>query len=324
MTFGWEAEDIDGNSSIEHINIALNDTTNFVQLNGGVRRITIRTKDFTSSNPLMDILLDGNPNNISAVKLPGLILNGDNKFFVQAVDISGAKSQFISLPNGTKKWFVKKPKGKLLVIDNYGTSDNASTFYSQMMDSLSLSGKFDVYDIQSATQIPPYINITFLETIKLFGYSIWYSDNNPSLDLANASVQKYLDSGGKILFSMQFPQSVDLTSLQGFLPIIADSSDSRSSLISGTKVSANLTQPAYPELQTTSSLFRVRTFYLGQLGVIPIYYFPNLELKGYIGFSNSAKSQFFIGLPLHKVNGGSANVKSLLNKVLLQDFGLTP
>jgi hypothetical protein len=63
---------------------------------------------------------------------------------------------------------------------------------------------------------------------------------------------------------------------------------------------------------------------LGQLGVIPIYYFPDLELKGYIGFSNSAKSQFFIGLPLHKVNGGSANVKSLLNKVLLQDFGLTP
>ena len=206
MTFGWEAEDIDGNASIEHINIALNDTNNFVQLNGGIRRIAIRTKDFTSVNPLMDILIDGNPNNIYSVKLPGLALNDTNKFFVQAVDISGAKSTFISLPNGTKKWFVKKPKGKLLIIDNSNTVDNAPSFYNQMMDSLSLSGKFDVYDFLSPTQAPPYMNITFLETIKLFNYSIWYSDNNPSLDVANASVQKYLDSGGKILLSMQFPK----------------------------------------------------------------------------------------------------------------------
>jgi len=102
----------------------------------------------------------------------------------------------------------------------------------------------------------------------LFGYSIWYSDNNPSLDVANASVPKYLDGGGKILLSLQFPQNVDLTVLQGFLPIIADSSDSRSSLFSGVKISANLTQPSYPELVTTSTLFRARSFYLGQLGAI--------------------------------------------------------
>lgn len=324
MTFGWEAEDIDGNASIEHINIALNDTTNFVQLNGGVRRIAIRTKDFTSANPLMDILIDGNPNNLASIKLQGLIYDNENKFFVQAVDISGAKSSFISLPNGTKKWYVKKPKGKLLIVDNYATSDIAATFYDQMMDSLTMSGKYDVINLHATTQVLPYINITLLETIKLFGYSIWYSDNNPSLDLANAAVQKYLDAGGKIMFSMQFPQSVDLTALQGFLPIISDSSDSRSSLLSGVTVSASLTQPTYPELQTTASLFRVRTFYLGQLGVVPIYYFPNLELKGYIGFSNTAKSLFFIGLPLHRANGGNANVKSLLSKVLFQDFGLTP
>jgi hypothetical protein len=272
----------------------------------------------------MDILIDGNPNNLASVKLPGIQLNSFNIFYVQAVDISGAKSPFISLPNGTQNWFVKKPKGELLIIDNSNTIDNAPTFYNQMMDSLSLSGKFDVYDILSPTQAPPYINITFLETIKLFGYSIWYSDNNPSLDVANASVPKYLEGGGKILLSLQFPQNVDLTVLQGFLPIIADSSDSRSSLFSGVKISANLTQPSYPELVTTSTLFRARSFYLGQLGAIPIYYFPNEELQGYIGFFNSAKSEFFIGLPLHRLNGGNANVKALLSKVLFEDFGLTP
>jgi hypothetical protein len=47
-------------------------------------------------------------------------------------------------------------------------------------------------------------------------------------------------------------------------------------------------------------------------------------LKGYIGFFNSVKSEFFIGLPLHRLNGGSANVKALLSKVLFEDFGLIP
>ena len=193
-----------------------------------------------------------------------------------------------------------------------------------MMDSLGLADKYDVLNLHSTTQIPPYLNITFSETIKLFGYAIWYSDNNPSLDLASASVQKYIDGGGKILLSLQFPQIVDLTALQGFLPIISDSSDSRSSLLANVIISASLTQPAYPDLQTTVSLFRVRSFYLGQLGVIPIYYFPNNELKGYIGFSNTAKTLFFLGLPLHRVNGGNANVKPLLAKVLFDDFGLVP
>lgn len=321
MTFGWEASDLDGDETIEHINIALNDTANFVSLNGSVRRITVRTKDFNSANPQMDILIDGNPNNLAEVKLPGLKLNDDNVFYVQAVDVSGAKSPFISLPGSSKTWYVKKPKGKLLLIDNYTVFDDANDFYSAMMDSLGLYDKYDFYDLQS--QKPPYINITFLETIKLFGYSIWFTDTNPSLDLASSSVSKYLDAGGKVLFSMQFPANVDLTVIQGFLPIIADSSDSRSSIFAGVKISADTTQPVYPNLETSISIFRVRTFYLSQIGVVPIYYFPNNELKGFLGFSNSEKSLFFFGLPLNKVNAGNSNVKALLSKVLFQDFGLT-
>jgi hypothetical protein len=320
MTFGWEAEDLDGNETIEWINISLNDTTKYLSLNGSIRRITIRTSDFSSANPLMEILVDGNPGNIIPEKLEGLKLNADNIFYVQAVDISGAKSPFIQLPDENKSWYVKKPKGHLVIIDNYSAADNANEFYSRMMDSLSLANGFDFYDIQ--TQQPPFLNLTFLETIKLFKYAIWFSDNNPSLDLASASTQKYLDAGGKILFSLQFPQSVDLANIQGFLPIIPDSSDTRNSILAGVKISADSTQPLYPTLEVTSSLFRVRSFYLGQLGVIPVYYFPNNELKGYIGFSNSTNSLFFIGLPLHRLNGGNANVKTLLQKILFEDFNL--
>ncbi|MCK7517597.1 MAG: hypothetical protein MZV64_07710 [Ignavibacteriales bacterium] len=69
---------------MSNINIALNDTTKFnniISYGGSGRIITLRTKDFTSSNPLMDILIEGNPINISFTeKLSGLKLNDDNKF----------------------------------------------------------------------------------------------------------------------------------------------------------------------------------------------------------------------------------------------------
>jgi len=100
MSFGWNVDDLDGLSTILKINIALNDTTdpnNIVALDGSVRTITLRTKEFNSSNPKMEILIEGIETNIFSEKLPGLRFDDYNKFYVQAVDISGATSQFISL-----------------------------------------------------------------------------------------------------------------------------------------------------------------------------------------------------------------------------------
>lgn len=325
MSFGWNVDDIDGVNTIKQINIVLNDTTdtgNIISLDGTVRTITIRTKDFASSNPLMDILIEGVESNVFSQKLPGIKLDDYNSFYVQAVDISGAKSQYIKLPEEGKTWFVKKPKGNLLIVDDYITNDGANTFYNLMMDSLGLSNKYDVIDL--SLQKLPYTNVTFLTTIKLFKYVLWYSDNAPSLDLAAATVQKFTDGGGKIAFSMQMPQIVDPVLLQGFLPINSDSLYSRTSLLANTIISAELTNPGYPSLALTSSVFRVKSFYLNEGAAIPIYYFPNNELKGFIGFYNNSKSLFFYGLPLNKSNGGNANVKKLLSKIFFEDFGVTP
>ncbi len=326
MSFGWVASDIDGDATILKINIALNDTSNpanIVSLDGGVRNISLRTYDFSSASPLMDILIGGLESNIASQKLPGLKFNDDNKLFVQAEDISGAKSNFVVMPGTGKNWFVKKPKGNFLIVDDYITTDNAPSFYSSMFgDSLGLGNKFDVYDFHN--QMPPFLNVTFLLTLKLYKYVFWYTDNSPTLDLASAVTQSYIDAGGKIGFSMQFPQNVDLTVLQGFLPIRPDTSDSRLSLLAGVKISSDNTQPVYPNLVLTSNIFRLKSFFLNPLGGIPIYYFPNNEMKGYIGFTDTQKKLFFIGVPLHKANGGDANVKKLLQQVYFNDFGLKP
>ncbi len=325
MSFGWIADDIDGIESIVHINIALNDTTNpsnIISLDGSVRTITLRTNDFSTNNPLMEIMIEGQEGNINPELLPGLILNSENRFYVQAEDISGAKSSFISLPDSGQSWFVKKPSGKFLVIDDYKTADNTFDFYFAMFDSLGLTGSYDVYDIH--THEPPFINVTFLETIKLFDYLFWYTDNNPSLDLASFSTQRYLINGGKVAFSMQFPQAVDPVELASFIPIIPDSIDEKISLLPGTVIASDTTDPAYPNLELTLNVFRVKSFYLNPLAANPVYYYANGELDGFAGFTNSDVTEFFIALPLNKLNGGDANVKALLEKILFEDFGLVP
>jgi len=316
MTFSWNAADLDGDETIQSINISLNDTSSFVSLKGSARTITIRTRDF--NNPLMEILLDGNPNNIHPEKLQGIKLNDFNDFYVQAVDISGAKSPFLKLPLEGEKWYVKKPAGDYLIIDDYGYADNAAGFYNKMLDSLALGGKYDIFDLRNNK--PPFVNVTFLEMIKLFKYIFWYTDSYPSVEIASASTQKFLDNGGKVFFSMQFPQTLDLNVIQEFLPIIPDSADIKISIYPGQKLIPDQQAQGYPELQTSSGVFWVCSFYLGSVGVIPIYRLAANPVNSFIGFSNSNKSLFIVGLPLHILNGGNANVKQLMHKVLIEDF----
>jgi hypothetical protein len=335
MTFGWDALDIDGNSTIQSINIALNDTKNFVSLNGTVSVVTIRTNDFTSTNPLMDIYINGDNTNQPIdslghkIQLSGLKFNANNIFYVQAVDISGAKSPWINSqtqPNSNSGWFVMKPSGNFALVNNYSAFDDPGTFYPDIMDSLTVikgqTVRYDIIDL--VNQKPPYVNITFLETVKLFKGILWYSDNSPSLDLAGATVQKITAAGVKIFFTMLFPQPQqdDLNVIQQFLPILADTSYFTGSIGPG-KVVSDISHTGYPTLKVSESFQRVRSFRLNP-GVTPIYYFPNSELSGYIGFENSSKNIFFLGMPLHKMNGNPGSVVQLLDKVLFHDFNLTP
>jgi hypothetical protein len=327
MSFGWNVTDLDGEATVDSIRIALNDTNQYISIGGSVRNITLRATDFSTNSPKMDILVDGSSSSVLSVKLPGLKLNDYNVLYVQAVDIAGATSKWINTTtqSPSTQWYVKKPSGKIVIIDDYAvTSDNttAANFYNAIMDSLGMTGKYDVYDIK--TQVPPYINATFFETLKLFKAVLWYSDyNTPSLDLAQATVQKYLLAGGKMAFSMQFPITVDANQVAGFLPVISDSTAYKTYIFKNVKVSASKNDSSYPDLTSSSTVNRVRAFYLQSVGTKPLYYFPNNELPGSMGFKSSDNSLFFIGLPLHLMNATPGSVTALLNKVFFTDFNLT-
>ncbi len=335
MTFKWNASDLDGDESITSVKIAINDTSNFVLLNGSVRLVTLRGVNLESANPEFEILINSDPQNIFSQRLTGLKLNDNNVIYIKAVDLSGAESGLLSLPQTSATWYVKKPKGQVLIFDDFRSSTTdlqATQFYNTAFNTINngaLVNKYDVFDLVK-NQLP-FETVTILETLKLFKYVFWYSASNPRLDLLNICTDKFTQSGGKIAFSMTFQDSssnfsFDLSSLQGFLPV-----DNVSKVLSNgfLLLGANalpVNGSNYPPLKTSVTISFVRSFTPNEIVTDKIYDLTdrnNVQL-GNIGFRSKNKNLFFIGLPLHQSNSLAGSVNTLLEKIFFEDFGVIP
>lgn len=331
MTFAWDASDLDGDQTIVHINIALNDTNNFIPIDGNTRLVTLRTRDFNTSNPDMEILINGSDQNIFPELLPGLRLNDDNKLFVQAEDLSGAKTDFIQIPDSTHHWYVKSPKGQLLIVDDYTDIDNstATAFYNYAFSNIdggSLSGKFDIYDFQASPL--PFQNVTFPETVKLFKYIYWYSSAQPKIDLLSITTNNFLQAGGKIMMSMTFGDSTatfsfDLPTLKSFIPIDSIGYKKVAYLFGGADINAVSPFDDYPPLVTSTTFGSARLYY-PSITAQTVYNISSSQISGPVALLNNNKKLFFIGVPIHLANAGNMNVNQLLEKVFFEEFGLVP
>jgi len=329
ITVGWDASDLDGDNTIVNINIALNDTTSFVSLPGNVRIVTLKVADLTSASPEMEILINGNENDIFSSRLSNLKLNDNNRIFIQAVDISGASLPFVALPDTTRNWFVKKPKGDIIIFDDFTGGSSTADFYTDKFNTIfggSLSGKYDVFNLEDESL--PYPNITMLQTLKLFDFCFWYSDNTPSLDLASVVTQSYVNDGGKIAFSMTFVDSsanfdFSVPLLQNFLPITNIKSKPLSFMFPGAKVVRSNSSNGFPELTTASTIGFVRDLVPNENLSRKIYELDSPQIQGNIAFIDATNSIFFIGLPLDQSEGTPGTITTLIEKIM-QELGIAP
>ncbi len=329
VSFGWNAEDIDGSSSITKIKIALNDTTDFTEIKGNIRFVTLRVADKNALNPEMQILVNGLEDNILNESLKNLKYDDFNRIYLKAEDISGAESQTIVLPDTSKTWFVKKPTSNFLLVDDFdGTK--GKTFYNDLFDTFKhgeMKNNYEELDIENSNL--PFASITLPKTLKLFDYIFWYSDSKPSLDLINSTAQSYLQQGGKIAFSMTFEDSsstfmFDLSTLQGTFPV-QDFGQKKPVIFLSAQ--ANLIKSdqnsGYPNLRTASTIGFVRTYIPNDVSAFKVYDISSNQINGNIAFMDKSKSMFFIGLPLHQCDGIQGSVKTLLEKIYFDDFGFS-
>ncbi len=222
-SFGWQGTDIDGDNTITDYYIALNDTlspSSWVELPPQARFVTIEARTFEAQTDTSTVSCDIYASTYPAMsysplkaKLPNMKLNGNNVFYVKAKDVADAYSPAVRMPDSTHAWYVKKPKGNVLIVNDYGSQDRSLSFYEDVFDNVnggSLKGEYDVWDIRAGMTptsprkgnlVPPCIVPSFQETLKLFKYVFWYSADYKNFDIAQTSIGGFRSAGGKIFFS---------------------------------------------------------------------------------------------------------------------------
>lgn len=308
-TFLWTGTDPDGNSTIKNYHWALNDTSNWHLMNSNTSSITLRQAD-------------------------GLRINNTNIFYLKAEDIAGAYSKVIRMPDTNKTWFVKEPKGRVLVIDDYSVSiDNgtAALFYETALDTV-LHSILDI-KVGNGANVPKVRNPMFVETMKLFRAVVWYSSrgnstsDNANFVLAQETLPYYLASGGKVFFSTGFPNFLnDSVHVEDFAPV--DSVTSYSSGLIDIGVETIVINNNYPALQTGPqySPDKIRGVY-PKTGADVIYRFPVTppysQQNMIICVKNSVNNpnMVFMSVPLHRMNNLN-NASQFFRKVIYSDFGL--
>jgi hypothetical protein len=346
-TFGWKGSDADGDNTLAEYSIALNDSSrsgkwlSIPLMDTVVSLVVPRARsDAAGSTVTADVY--GGPflGRRYIGQIANLRLDALNVLYLRVKDVAGEYSPTISMPSGADRWFVRKPRQRLLVISDYINSDSsiALATYSNALGRVP-GGQFAAFDWlpmgrglsandksvgKIGPYVPPYVDPALIHTLLLFDYVFWYTDQFPSLGVAQLSLFTYLQNGGKIVFSTTFQSSTDPRgALRDFAPIDSVSSvpftprpapgDTRVSINYRLLSDSSVASRVYPQL-AFNSLPPPSTFHL--VFMRPIYRRTDARViyrlqadslntpPRYIGTPDVAvvdgqRTIIFVGLPLH-------------------------
>jgi hypothetical protein len=313
--FSWNASDLDGDTTIALFEYSLDDTLNWNTIEGFRRRLILNADS-------------------------GLTV-GDHSFFIRAVDVAGAKSPIIKMPeNPNANWHVQAPRGRYLLIDDFEDESSSNNFpdafYRSLLDTL-LPQFGDEYSYWNIEEQFPTSVIQFTETLKEFERIIWYADfiqqSDPRFIGAQIAIPEFRSGGGKLIYTVKFNQGFGAQGDPlGFTPVDSLGDDFRifnNSLYYSDPDFQNQfpTLPILPELRSSNqfALFGLLAL-IPKATSVPMYYYDDANLQDdplfvLIGQNdNSGQYDFvFAGTPLNQLNG-NANVGELFRIILDQIF----
>jgi hypothetical protein len=375
-TFAFSATDPDGNNTLLSYRIALNDTSKPANWLTITLRDTIMTlvvprlrSDAAGGVPGTEVAADVYSGTFLGRRvigqLPNLRLNAYNVFYVQVKDVAGEYSPTVTMPSGTGAWYVRRPQGRLLLVNDYIASDGSAALDTYVANLAGIPGgeflRVDELNIgrgldanaksagNAGLMVPAFVDPALIQTFLLYDYVFWYTDQYPSLTVAQLSLFTYMQNGGKVLFSTTFQNTVDPRGALGdFAPIDSVSSvpftprpapgDTR--IPANYRVFPDSSDPRniYPQLAFNAPP-PPQTFFL--VFMRPIYrrsdarYIYHLQRDTlnspprYIGVPNVAaidgqRQIVFIGLPLHLLNnrvyGNPEGLQAFFTRVFTREF----
>ncbi len=347
-TVGFKGSDEDGDNTLASYRIALNDTGAAAQWVTVTLRDTILTlvvprarSDASGSTVAADLYSGTFLGRRLLGEIPNLRLDAENALYVQARDVAGEYSPALRLPGSADHWYVRKPRGRLLLVSDYIRSDAQAALSTYQSALAAVSGgefaQVDQLNIglglnddekglgKFGRLVPQFVDPALIQTFLLYDYVLWYADLLPNLGVAQLSVFTYLQNGGRVLFSTMFLNTQDPRgALRDFAPIDSVSSvtlppvtlpsPGASTLPANLVIVPDSSNPAdlYPRLALNSSPSIHSVF------MRPVYrrsdarYLYHLQPdprtpQRYSGTPNIAvidgqNTIIFVGLPLHLMN----------------------
>lgn len=305
-SFYWKGTDLDGDETLDRYEYVLDDT-----LSGTWKSIAAES---TFIN----------------LKIPDNLASQNHVFYLRAVDIAGVPSKIIRMPRKEKSiWHVKRPRGKVLIIDDFEVLDTGERLYAQTLDSLGLD--YSVWNIKlnrdgdTKYDLMPTSIDMFTETMLLFDRVLWYTDSNPHFEEAQIAIPRYLKMPNKkILFSTQFKE---FFSEQGdpleFSPVEELGKNSYD-VFPGTLLQPGANKANYPELKANKWIPFVKELtpklsaqVVYRLGENPALW----QGQPVVAVVNAENSFYFFGVPFHQLNGNQ-NAGRLLAILLKDELGL--
>ncbi|MFZ5515579.1 MAG: hypothetical protein ACOY90_03010 [Candidatus Zhuqueibacterota bacterium] len=303
-SFYWKGTDLDGDDTIDRYEYVLDDTS-------------AEWRSIPADTSFLNL------------KIADELGDRAHVFYLRAVDIAGVPSTIIRMPRKeTSLWYVRRPIGHYLIIDDYETYDNNQYIYQKTLDSLGLD--YSVWNIKlnrngdTVYDLMPSSVDMFAETLLLFDRVLWYADSNPHFEEAQIAIPRFLkDAGKKIFFSTQFRE---FFSEQGdpleFSPV--DSLGKTSiDVLPGIYLEPDANKASFPRLKAASWIPFVKELapkisaqVLYRLAANPGLYAG----QPVMAVANAENSFVFFGIPFHQLNAAQ-NGKRFLSIILLDEFG---
>lgn len=228
VSFGWTASDPDGPESLLGIEIALNDTTEFVMLPPEVDFVTLVAQSPQVAGETDAEIFYGTNFIPSGLIVSGLRIGEENVLWARAVDQTETGSPMARFPaEEDASWYVRRQTSDVLLVNDYRRAENTRVMPFHRATLADYGGAFDEWDlsrpfstgnnpvIATSDALPAAAAPTLRRTLALWRYIYWVSDQTTdrvqgyNFPVAASVIDLFFEGGGRIFVQVPVKLPVD-------------------------------------------------------------------------------------------------------------------
>lgn len=354
-SFGWTINDPDGLANLVRTEIVINDTTDewveipFSTEENGRLFISLEIDNTSAGEKEAEVFLGRSYTRAlnsanEPLKIPNLIVDSENTFYVRTVDAAGAVSNVDSV-----SWYIKGQYSSVLFINDDGSSNSLTrqAEHFTFLDELGIQPDLWLVNTGSVVQdkislsdrFPSVIDPTLKKTLAKWDHIYWISENiDRNITYAQDITSEFFGNGGTMFVNIPMKNINQSDPIFNFLPVDSIGRTTEGSIETGFVLNANVDVDPVSGISTVVAKTEVR-----QVGVVPIKPVPggrllyetdfrNTTLIGTtldytkfegVGVENQEGDLIYFSLDLTNING-NANLPDLLNDLLIGRLNFKP